>query len=62
MWEKMSQVSGNSILVVDSEKVLKACQEPMTSQSLGIELSKDKPFTKADFERDLKKATRKIKK
>lgn len=62
MSQQIIHFPGNSPFVIDYEKVLKTYQEPMTIKSLGIELPREKPFTKIDFDRDLGKVARKVKK
>jgi hypothetical protein len=67
MWKEMAQVGMNSIFAIDSDEVIKAQQEPLTTKNACVDLpsrgsSEEKPYTKTDFVRDLGKTCRRVKK
>lgn len=67
MWKEMAQVGMNSVFSIDPDEVIKAQQEGLTVKNTcadmpSADLSKEKPFTKADFECDLAKVNRRAKK
>jgi hypothetical protein len=63
MWKEMAQVGISSVPVIDSDKVLRAQHQALTvgNSCTGLPSTDVPPFTKVDFERDLRKVTRKIK-
>ncbi len=67
MWKEMAQVGIGSIFVIDSDKVLKAQQQPLTisNSCTGLpsaDLPKEKQYKKTDPELDLGKVCGRIKK
>lgn len=61
MLPQIAQSSGNSGIVLDDDKILAGRQGEWTLKTLGIELE-ETLFTKQDFEKALKKVSRRIKK
>jgi hypothetical protein len=67
MWEEMAQVGINSVFRVDADAIIKAQQEGLSMGNMcfglpSTNLRGEESFTKADFEKALKKVSRKIKK
>jgi len=67
MWKKMAQFNMNSVFKVNADEVIEAQKETLTVKNTcsglsSIELSKEKPYIRADIKQDLNKAGRKINK
>ena len=62
MWPQIQETATTNPNVIDYGKALRTQQREWTIESLGIELEEGPPFTKEDFEKTLKKVSRRIKK
>lgn len=62
MWPQIQETATTNPNAIDYSKALRTQQKEWTIESLGIELEEEPPFTRADFEKALKKVSRKVKK
>jgi len=62
MQPRIQETATTGPIVDDYRKALKTQQKEWTAESLGLELEEAPPSTRADFEKTLRKISRRIKK
>jgi len=62
MWPQIQETATTNPNAIDCGRMLRTQQKEWTIENLGIELGEEPPFTRIDFEKALKKVSRKAKK